>query len=225
MQSASRASSFTIRNILGEEEEEEEEEERQREEEDRGEREGHGAARRDCKESHKLIQVLTIFLTDSTHALKAGLDEDKEQMSRGHRDQKHPSVSPGHKYSDREAERSKKKTRTVFSRSQVFQLESAFDAKRYLSSSERAGLASSLQLTETQVKTWFQNRRNKWKRQLAAELEASSSSSSSSRTLLAMPLMPPLPTSMSALYYPGCSLAGLPLYSLYNKLDYTSPLH
>ncbi|XP_054460309.1 homeobox protein HMX1 [Anoplopoma fimbria] len=66
----------------------------------------------------------------------------------------------------------KKKTRTVFSRSQVFQLESTFDVKRYLSSSERAGLAASLHLTETQVKIWFQNRRNKWKRQLAADLEA-----------------------------------------------------
>lgn len=45
----------------------------------------------------------------------------------------------------------KKKTRTVFTRSQVFQLESTFDMKRYLSSSERAGLAASLHLTETQV--------------------------------------------------------------------------
>ncbi|XP_029944273.1 homeobox protein HMX1-like [Salarias fasciatus] len=65
----------------------------------------------------------------------------------------------------------KKKTRTVFSRSQVFQLESTFDLKRYLSSSERAGLAAALQLTETQVKIWFQNRRNKWKRQVTADLE------------------------------------------------------
>eukprot|EP00079_Xenopus_tropicalis_P012810 XP_002940264.2 PREDICTED: homeobox protein HMX1 [Xenopus tropicalis] len=75
----------------------------------------------------------------------------------------------------------KKKTRTVFSRSQVFQLESTFDMKRYLSSSERAGLAASLHLTETQVKIWFQNRRNKWKRQLAADLEAANISHTSQR--------------------------------------------
>eukprot|EP00090_Calanus_glacialis_P022612 TRINITY_DN34891_c0_g1_i1.p1 TRINITY_DN34891_c0_g1~~TRINITY_DN34891_c0_g1_i1.p1 ORF type:complete len:377 (-),score=129.01 TRINITY_DN34891_c0_g1_i1:129-1259(-) len=73
---------------------------------------------------------------------------------------------------DDDEKRRKKKTRTVFSRSQVFQLESTFDLKRYLSSSERAGLAASLHLTETQVKIWFQNRRNKWKRQLAADMEA-----------------------------------------------------
>ncbi|XP_061107848.1 homeobox protein HMX1-like [Conger conger] len=75
----------------------------------------------------------------------------------------------------------KKKTRTVFSRSQVFQLESTFDIKRYLSSSERAGLAASLHLTETQVKIWFQNRRNKWKRQLAADIEVAAISSSTQR--------------------------------------------
>ncbi|KFV87039.1 Homeobox protein HMX1, partial [Struthio camelus australis] len=68
-----------------------------------------------------------------------------------------------------------------FSRSQVFQLESTFDVKRYLSSSERAGLAASLHLTETQVKIWFQNRRNKWKRQLAADLEAANISHSAQR--------------------------------------------
>lgn len=46
----------------------------------------------------------------------------------------------------------KKKTRTVFSRAQILQLESTFDAKRYLSSAERSSLASALRLTETQVR-------------------------------------------------------------------------
>ncbi|XP_062601133.1 homeobox protein Hmx-like [Saccostrea cucullata] len=65
--------------------------------------------------------------------------------------------------------KTRKKTRTVFSRHQIFCLESAFDAKRYLSSTERSEIASTLNLTETQVKVWFQNRRNKWKSQLAGD--------------------------------------------------------
>ncbi|XP_077460522.1 H6 family homeobox 4 [Stigmatopora argus] len=65
----------------------------------------------------------------------------------------------------------KKKTRTIFSKRQIFQLESTFDMKRYLSSAERACLASSLQLTETQVKIWFQNRRNKLKRQISSDMD------------------------------------------------------
>ncbi|XP_076834875.1 homeobox protein HMX2 [Brachyhypopomus gauderio] len=132
---------------------------------------------------------------------------------------------------DKQSNSAKKKTRTVFSRSQVYQLESTFDMKRYLSSSERACLASSLQLTETQVKTWFQNRRNKWKRQLSAELEAANMAHASAQTLVGMPLVlrensllrVPLPRSIAfptPLYYPGSNLPPLPLYSLYNKIEY-----
>lgn len=85
--------------------------------------------------------------------------------------------------------RRKKKTRTVFSRSQVYQLESTFDLKRYLSSSERAGLAAQLHLTETQVKIWFQNRRNKWKRQLAAEMEAASLAQANHQRMVRVPIL------------------------------------
>lgn len=58
----------------------------------------------------------------------------------------------------------KKKSRTVFTRSQVMRLESIFQVKKYISSDERSQIAYSLQLSEAQVKTWFQNRRNKYKR-------------------------------------------------------------
>ncbi|XP_069778960.1 homeobox protein HMX1 [Narcine bancroftii] len=121
----------------------------------------------------------------------------------------------------------KKKTRTVFSRSQVFQLESTFDMKRYLSSSERAGLAASLHLTETQVKIWFQNRRNKWKRQLAADLEAVNLSHSAQR-IVRVPILyhenspsgalnfslpqvsPPLVSFSSSVNYPLATFPSLP---------------
>ncbi|XP_078250198.1 homeobox protein Nkx-3.2 isoform X1 [Pogona vitticeps] len=68
----------------------------------------------------------------------------------------------------------KKRSRAAFSHAQVFELERRFNHQRYLSGPERADLAASLKLTETQVKIWFQNRRYKTKRrQLAADLLSS----------------------------------------------------
>ncbi|KAK8766485.1 hypothetical protein V5799_006734 [Amblyomma americanum] len=59
----------------------------------------------------------------------------------------------------------KKKARTTFTGRQIFELERQFEIKKYLSSSERAEMAKLLNVTETQVKIWFQNRRTKWKKQ------------------------------------------------------------
>ncbi|XP_036980691.1 NK3 homeobox 3 [Acanthopagrus latus] len=65
----------------------------------------------------------------------------------------------------------KKRSRAAFSHAQVYELERRFNAQRYLSGPERAELAESLRLTETQVKIWFQNRRYKTKRRhVAVEL-------------------------------------------------------
>lgn len=59
----------------------------------------------------------------------------------------------------------RRKPRVLFSQTQVLELERRFKQQKYLSSLEREHLANVLQLTSTQVKIWFQNRRYKCKRQ------------------------------------------------------------
>lgn len=66
-----------------------------------------------------------------------------------------------------------RRRRTAFTSSQLKSLEQKFRDKKYLTITERNNLAKSLRLTDTQVKTWFQNRRTKWKKQMAPEFEAS----------------------------------------------------
>ncbi|EGT30391.1 hypothetical protein CAEBREN_16705 [Caenorhabditis brenneri] len=57
-----------------------------------------------------------------------------------------------------------RRARTAFTYEQLVALENKFKASRYLSVCERLSLAIQLQLSETQVKIWFQNRRTKWKK-------------------------------------------------------------
>jgi len=74
----------------------------------------------------------------------------------------------GEAHSDTERaqrQRTRRKPRVLFSQAQVFELERRFKQQRYLSAPEREHLASTLKLTSTQVKIWFQNRRYKCKRQ------------------------------------------------------------
>ncbi|XP_050548010.1 homeobox protein not2-like, partial [Daktulosphaira vitifoliae] len=58
-----------------------------------------------------------------------------------------------------------KRVRTIFTPEQLERLEMEFERQQYMVGPERLYLAHTLQLTEAQVKVWFQNRRIKWRKQ------------------------------------------------------------
>ncbi|KAG7202036.1 hypothetical protein KM043_004720 [Ampulex compressa] len=64
-----------------------------------------------------------------------------------------------------------RKARTAFTDTQLQTLEKSFERQKYLSVQDRMELAATLNLTDTQVKTWYQNRRTKWKRQTMVSFE------------------------------------------------------
>ncbi|EHH24284.1 Homeobox protein BarH-like 1, partial [Macaca mulatta] len=57
-----------------------------------------------------------------------------------------------------------RRSRTVFTELQLMGLEKRFEKQKYLSTPDRIDLAESLGLSQLQVKTWYQNRRMKWKK-------------------------------------------------------------
>ncbi|XP_045504923.1 homeobox protein ceh-19-like [Colias croceus] len=98
--------------------------------------------------------------------------------------------------------RKPRRRRTAFTHAQLAYLERKFRCQKYLSVADRGDVADALNLSETQVKTWYQNRRTKWKRQNQLRLEqlraqAASGERELSHSLpLACALLPPYPAYM-----------------------------
>ncbi|KAJ8679795.1 hypothetical protein QAD02_015582 [Eretmocerus hayati] len=81
--------------------------------------------------------------------------------------------------------RKPRRRRTAFTHAQLAYLERKFRCQKYLSVADRSDVADALSLSETQVKTWYQNRRTKWKRQNQLRLEQLRHQASVEKELLA----------------------------------------
>ncbi|KAK6641052.1 Homeobox protein B-H2 [Polyplax serrata] len=73
---------------------------------------------------------------------------------------------PGHKDEDgrggsNSLSKKQRKARTAFTDHQLQTLEKSFERQKYLSVQDRMELAAKLSLSDTQVKTWYQNRRRR----------------------------------------------------------------
>ncbi|KAJ8313381.1 hypothetical protein KUTeg_009071 [Tegillarca granosa] len=111
------------------------------------------------------------YRTDSNEHLNINVDSDSEKDSRLHCDRDEKSVDgSGHSLYSSKAKKPRK-ARTAFTDHQLNCLEKNFERQKYLSVQDRMELAAKLNLSDTQVKTWYQNRRTKWKRQTAVGLE------------------------------------------------------
>lgn len=88
----------------------------------------------------------------STSKLTTSLDHHRHSgiISANNLDMKHNQGKTGRK---------PRRRRTAFTHAQLAYLERKFRCQKYLSVADRSDVADTLNLSETQVKTWYQNRR------------------------------------------------------------------
>ena len=105
------------------------------------------------------VEVATTTVDQSRRPPSPASDDEESEDSST---EETAARSPNGETSDKEGFRKKK--RTAFTTAQLQELERKFDEQKYLTKADRTRLAKKLSLTEKHVKTWYQNRRTKWKR-------------------------------------------------------------
>ncbi|XP_029915606.1 barH-like 1 homeobox protein [Myripristis murdjan] len=118
----------------------------------------------DCESYPDPGQNKALDYMDKTHSNSSSDSESRGEMEKIKKIRNCRDASGGRLKKPRKA-------RTAFSEQQLARLESSFSRQKYLSVQDRMELAAALHLSDTQVKTWYQNRRTKWKRQSAVGLE------------------------------------------------------
>ncbi|XP_023311434.1 homeobox protein engrailed-2-A [Anoplophora glabripennis] len=118
------------------------------------------------------VDVKTIMYADDTYVFDSDAASDRQDLDvevAGEPD----GIFVGVPESQGEAVKGRKprRRRTAFTHAQLAYLERKFRCQKYLSVADRSDVADALNLSETQVKTWYQNRRTKWKRQNQLRLE------------------------------------------------------
>jgi hypothetical protein len=94
-----------------------------------------------------------IFVNESSPNGQHNFKKEENQFSRVHR--RSAELEGGMLCSNKKPRR----RRTAFTHAQLAFLERRFRSQKYLSVADRGNVAELLNLTETQVKTWYQNRR------------------------------------------------------------------
>ncbi|XP_032328432.1 homeobox protein BarH-like 2 isoform X3 [Camelus ferus] len=121
--------------------------------------------------AYPLLSVITRQPTVISHLVPAA-PGIAQALSRHPATEATSAEAPGENVGSSESEaeqptpRQKKprRSRTIFTELQLMGLEKKFQKQKYLSTPDRLDLAQSLGLTQLQVKTWYQNRRMKWKK-------------------------------------------------------------